>query len=115
MKVLFNSNVSMHFTYQFSSISVWFWFIAGTHEGGPDGMDFDEEGYLLVANWGSSHIEVYGPNGGDPVARIKCPFKNPSNVHFKPNSNEVYVTEHEFNGVWKFTWRAKGAKQWCEL
>lgn len=32
--------------------------IAGDHDGGPDGMDFDYEGNLLVANWGSGYIDV---------------------------------------------------------
>lgn len=78
-------------------------------------MDFDEEGNLLVANWGSSHIEVFGPNGGDPIYRIKCPFDRPSNLHFKPNTNQVYVTEHDKHAVWMFEWRHRGRKQYCEL
>ena len=32
--------------------------ILGRHEGGPDGMDFDSQGNLLVANWGSGYIDV---------------------------------------------------------
>ena len=34
------------------------WWLAGDHEGGPDGMDFDSMGNLLVANWGSGYIDV---------------------------------------------------------
>lgn len=34
------------------------WLISGDHEGGPDGMDFDASGNLLVANWGSGFIDV---------------------------------------------------------
>lgn len=50
--------------------------LPGDHDGGPDGMDFDDAGNLLVANWGGSHIEVYNP-AGTQIARIKCPFANP--------------------------------------
>ena len=78
-------------------------------------MDFDEEGNLLVANWGSSHLEVFGSSGGDPVARILCPFDKPSNLHFRPDSTVVYVTEHTSNGLWWFEWKCKGMKQFCDL
>jgi hypothetical protein len=27
-------------------------------------MDFDEAGNLIVAHWGSGHLEVFGPDGG---------------------------------------------------
>ncbi|CAH1775577.1 unnamed protein product [Owenia fusiformis] len=81
---------------------------------GPDGMDFDEEGNLIVANHGSGTLDVFGPNGGEPICRIKCPFKHPSNVHFRPDSDELYVTEHEFHGLWKLKWKNKGMKQFCE-
>jgi gluconolactonase len=87
----------------------------GDHEGGPDGMDFDAEGRLLVANWGGGHIEVFGPEGGNPIERIKCPFDKPSNLHFRPNSTEVFVTEHDSDSLWKFNWKCQGAKQFCEI
>ncbi|XP_069128236.1 diisopropyl-fluorophosphatase-like [Argopecten irradians] len=89
--------------------------LPGNLEGGPDGMDFDVEGNLLVAHWGSSHIEVFSPEGGSPKIRIKCPFANPSNVHFQQKSNTVYVTEHEFHGLWKFEWKNKGMPQYCDI
>lgn len=88
--------------------------LPGDHKGGPDGMDYDEEGFLLVANWGSGHLEVFDPLG-KLTERIKCPFANPSNLQFKPNSSQVFVTEHEFHGLWRFDWRCKGQKQYCEL
>ena len=109
--------------------------VPGTHEGGPDGMDFDCEGTvccsvchhgtarlnfvlcatgnLLVANWGGGHLEVYDPSGKH-IQRIKCPFKNPSNLHFKPDTTTVYVTEHEFHAVWSFEWQRKGQPQYCD-
>ena len=77
-------------------------------------MDFDEDNNLLVANWGSSHIEVFGPDGGEPKMRIRCPFEKPSNLHFKPQTKTVFVTEHENNAVWKFEWQRNGKKQFCE-
>lgn len=89
--------------------------IAGDHFGGPDGMDFDDQGNLIVANHGGSHLEVFSPDGGDPFIRIKCPFSEPSNVHFEPGCNMVYVTEHTYNGLWKFEWKHKGKKQYCEM
>ena len=88
--------------------------LPGEHEGGPDGMDFDRDGRLLVANWGSGHLEVFDESGVH-VSRIKCPFKNPSNLHFEPGSGVVYVTEHEFHGLWKFSWMTPGQRQYCEL
>lgn len=87
----------------------------GDHEGGPDGMDFDSEGNLLVANWGGAHIEVFGPSGGSPIERIQCPFSNPSNVHFRPDSWQIFVTEHDSDSLWSFEWKHKGAKQFCDL
>ncbi|GFR81472.1 diisopropyl-fluorophosphatase [Elysia marginata] len=83
-------------------------------EGGPDGMDFDENGNLLVAHWGSSFIEVFGPEGRNPIKRIQCPFDKPSNLHFKPSSNIVLVTEHTYHGLWRFEWECKGMPQFCE-
>ena len=100
-------NVLKHYLYRFS-------YLTGDHEGGPDGMDFDIDNNLLVANWGSSHIEVFAPEGGHPIERIKCPFERPSNIHFKPNSSEVFVTEHDNHAVWRFDWKRKGMPQYCE-
>uniref|UniRef100_UPI0021C4C9AF Diisopropyl-fluorophosphatase n=1 Tax=synthetic construct TaxID=32630 RepID=UPI0021C4C9AF len=88
--------------------------IPGTHKGGAAGMDFDEDNNLLVANWGSSHIEVFGPDGGQPKMRIRCPFEKPSALHFKPQTKTIFVTEHENNAVWKFEWQRNGKKQYCE-
>ena len=78
-------------------------------------MDFDAEGNLLVANWGGSHIEVFGPKGGSPNLRIKCPFTKPSNLHFHPDSQQVFVTEHDSDSLWTFEWKHKGLKHYCEL
>ncbi len=80
---------------------------------GPDGMDFDEAGYLLVAHWGGSAIEVYDPQGRW-VDGVVTPFAAPSNVHFGgPDGQWVYVTEHTNNALWKFHWVRKGQPQYC--
>ncbi len=80
---------------------------------GPDGMDFDESGYLLVAHWGGSAVEVYDPQG-HWVDGIVTPFVSPSNVHFGgPDGQWVYVTEHTNNALWKFHWVRKGQLEYC--
>ncbi|KAK3090074.1 hypothetical protein FSP39_008960 [Pinctada imbricata] len=88
--------------------------LPGTLEGGPDGMDLDEEDNLLVAHWGSGHIEVFGRDGGEPHTRIKCPFDRPSNLHFKKGTKTVYVTEHDSHALWKFDWKRGGKPQFCD-
>ncbi|KAK7099756.1 diisopropyl-fluorophosphatase-like [Littorina saxatilis] len=88
--------------------------LPGNLEGGADGMDFDDKGNLLVAHWGTGHIEVFSPEGGSPAKRIPTPFKTPSNLHFQPKSRTVYMTEHDNNGLWKFEWETCGMPQFCE-
>ena len=83
--------------------------------GGPDGMDFDTENHLLVANHGQGHIEVFGPDGGlEPILRLKCPFGTPSNVHFKQGTKICYVTEHDNDAVWSFEWENQGMPMYCD-
>ena len=110
-KLSFNALNDINFTNHSLSVTP---DISGDHEGGPDGMDFDEDGFLLVANWGSGHVEVFPPTGGVPSTRIRCPFDRVSNVHFRPNSNEVFVTEHDNHALWSFEWRTKGRKEYCQ-
>ena len=86
--------------------------LPGDHAGGPDGIDFDCEGNLLAANWGGGAIEVFDPTG-KPVDRIETPFKKPSNVHFNgPGSKELFITEHDENGLWRTTWHHAGQTQY---
>jgi len=88
--------------------------LPGDHFGGPDGMDFDSEGNLLVANWGGSSIDVFSPHGR-LIERVMAPFTKPSNVHFGgPDGQWVYVTEHDHNGLWKFHWDRPGQPQYCQ-
>lgn len=88
--------------------------LPGKHYGGPDGMDFDCQGYLLVANWGGGSIDVFNFSG-KLVERIYTPFRKPSNLHFKLNPSKwVFVTEHTNGGLWKFKWKREGQIQYCE-
>ncbi|CAH1787079.1 unnamed protein product [Owenia fusiformis] len=79
-----------------------------------DGLELDEEGNLIVLEYESGTMYVFGPNGGSPMCRINLPFLNATNIVFTPNSNELYMTEHEFDGLWKIHWKHKGMKQYCE-
>jgi gluconolactonase len=78
--------------------------VPGDHVGGPDGIDFDSEGNLLVANWGGGSIDVFGAQGG-LTERFFTPFDKPSNLEIRPGTNELWVTEHTHMGVWKMTWK----------
>ncbi|XP_046558960.1 diisopropyl-fluorophosphatase-like [Haliotis rubra] len=89
--------------------------LSGDHEGGADGLDFDADNNLLAAHRGGGFIEVFSSQGGQPQKRIKCPFMRTSNLHFKPKSNTVYVTEHDNHGLWEFKWENQGKPQKCEM
>ncbi|CAH1787073.1 unnamed protein product [Owenia fusiformis] len=80
----------------------------------PDGMDFDNEGDLIVTDYSSNYVYVFGPNGGAPICRLKCPFSAITNVHFRPNSTDLFITEREFHGLWKIQWKSEGMEQYCE-
>ena len=79
-------------------------------------MDFDEDDNLLVAHIRSGFIDVYAPNGGTPHQRIKCSFAKPSNIHFRKDTNTMYVyTEHENHGLCKFEWIRRGKPHYCDI
>lgn len=85
--------------------------LPGDHKGGPDGMDFDSEGNLLVANWGGSSIDVFDPSGV-LINRLMLPFPSPSNVHFKGlGSKTLLITDHEHHGLWKAEYSSSGQMQ----
>jgi len=89
--------------------------LPGEHDGGPDGIDFDEAGNLLATNIGAGAIEVFAPDGSW-LQRIETPFARPSNLHFGgPDGCWVYVTEHTNNALWKFHWVRRGQPQYCQL
>ncbi len=80
---------------------------------GPDGMDFDADGNLLVAHVGASSIEVFSPEG-KLIERIQTPFERPSNVHFeKPNSKHLLITDMSNGSIWRTTWKRPGQPQYC--
>ncbi len=88
--------------------------LPGDLEGGPDGMDFDEDGNLLATHWGSGAIEVFDPDGNWKES-IETPFERPSNVHFVGEDRQtVYVTEHDDNALWSFRWDRPGQAQYCD-
>lgn len=85
--------------------------LPGDHKGGPDGLDFDEEGHLIATNWGGAHLEIYSPDG-QLIERVPLPFDKPSNVHFAGSgSTDLLVTEHTENGLWRGSWRCAGQTQ----
>ena len=82
--------------------------LTGEHKGGPDGMDYDIDGNLLVTNHGGSVIEVFNPSG-DRFDTIDLPFDKPSNLHFGgEDGRDLYITEHTHNAIWKTRWRRPG-------
>ena len=82
--------------------------LSGDHRGGPDGVDFDQQGNLLAANWGGGAIEVFDP-AGRALEKIVTPFSQPSNLHFGGGDGRtLYVTEHSNNAIWRTTWRYPG-------
>ncbi len=87
--------------------------LPGDDEGGPDGMDFDEAGNLLVAHWAGSSVDVFTP-GGELLERVEMPFEHATNVHFGGEGNAwVYVTAGTPGELWKFKWDRPGQKQHC--
>lgn len=86
--------------------------LPGDHDGGPDGIDFDDKGNLLATNIGASAIEIFDPNGKH-VGRIDTPFVRPSNLHFiGPGSKDLLVTEHSTHGLWRTTHDHAGQMQY---
>ena len=64
-------------------------------EVGPDGMAFDEDGYLHVAVFGGGVVSVVSPDG-DVVERLPAGGLRPTNAAFGgPDRKTLYVTETE--------------------
>lgn len=62
---------------------------------GPDGMKFDEAGYLYVTVFGQGDVTVIDPTG-TVADRIKLEGNAPTNLAFGlPGSREIFVTEDE--------------------
>ena len=82
--------------------------LTGEHNGGPDGMDYDEDGQLLVTNHGGSVLEVFD-SAGQRTELIELPFDHPSNVHFGgADGRDLYITEHTNHALWRTRWRRPG-------
>jgi gluconolactonase len=70
-------------------------------DGDPDGIAFDIEGNLYVANFGSGRIYILNPDGSIKNY-LEAPSKNPSNVEFADGDlKTLYITEDETNSVYK--------------
>lgn len=81
---------------------------------GPDGMDFDIDGRLLVANFGGGSIDVFDANG-TLLERVHTPFAKVTNVHFAgPQSTTLLITECTNHALWKTSWRTTGQLQYCD-
>ena len=57
---------------------------------GPDGMAFDEEGFLYVAHYGGGQVAIFGPLG-DIVDEIPVPGANVTNVAFGGRGRRTLV------------------------
>lgn len=79
---------------------------------GPDGMAFDEGGFLYVAVFGQGDVTVLGLDG-DVVRRIETQGKLPTNVAFAlPGKRTIYVTEYQNAHVETFSVDRDGLKLW---
>ncbi len=66
---------------------------------GPDGMAFDQEGYLYAAHFGKGVVARIDPNG-NVVEELDAGGSNPTNCCFGGPENQVlYVTEAEHGRV----------------
>ena len=78
--------------------------------GDPDGLEFDEEGNLYVAHFGSGTVFIISP-GGEILKKIKTPGKKPSNLEFGGKDlKTLFLTEDETNAVYKMETNKKGYK-----
>jgi gluconolactonase len=79
-------------------------------DGDPDGMDFDVEGNMYVAHFGTGTVFVISPNT-TIIEKIKTPGLKPSNLEFGGDDlKTLYLTEDETNSVYKIRVRIPGYK-----
>lgn len=81
-------------------------------EGGwdPDGIDFDSDGNLYIAYFGSGMLMVVDPSG-KVVAEIPAGGKNPTNLSFGgPNGDWIYLTEAQTNSLYLFKVGRRGLR-----
>ena len=78
--------------------------------GDPDGIDFDIDGNLYVAHFGTGTVFVISPNA-EIIEKIKTPGLKPSNLEFGDSDlKTLYLTEDETNSVYKIRVRIPGFK-----
>jgi len=86
--------------------------LPGERYGGPDGMDFDAEGRLLAAHFGSGAVEVFNADGTH-ARSIAMPREQVTNVHFLgPDSTIIVVTEMSSGGLWQHEYGTRGQLQY---
>ena len=79
---------------------------------GPDGMAFDDAGFLYVAVFGQGDVTVLGLNG-EVVERISTNGLLPTNVAFAlPGEHRIHVTEFQLGQVEVFSVNRDGLALW---
>jgi gluconolactonase len=76
---------------------------------GPDGMAFDEKGYLYVAVYGKKCIKVISPEG-IMVKEIELPGNCPTNCAFVPGEKALVITEAEKGEILRVETEFSGAE-----
>lgn len=77
--------------------------------GDPDGIEFDVQGNLYVAHFGTGTVFVISPEG-QIIENIKTPGQKPSNLEFGGSDRKtLYLTEDETNAVYQIRVRNRGA------
>ncbi len=76
--------------------------------GDPDGIEFDIQGNLYVAHFGSGNVFVISTNG-EIIQQLKVPGVKPSNIEFGDTDlRTLFLTEDETHSVYKIRVRFPG-------
>ncbi|MEA1986814.1 MAG: SMP-30/gluconolactonase/LRE family protein [Candidatus Marinimicrobia bacterium] len=79
--------------------------------GDPDGLDFDKEGNLFVAHFGTGTVFIISQDG-TILKEIKTPGEKPSNIEFGGKDlRTLFVTEDETNSIYKIITNTQGYKK----